>query len=393
MNQRPRLLVLASTYPATPDDGTPAFVRDLAQQEAEDFDVVVVVPRVRGAQRRETDGTTAVERFAYFPTRWEDLADGAIIENLRARPSRWLQVLPFMCAEAWAIRSAVRRHRPDVVHVHWIIPQGILAALLVRRTPFLVTTLGGDLYALDAAPLRALKRYVVSRARAVTVMNQEMAQRVVELGAHVEDVQVMPMGADLTAIRAAPPRAHGHTASISLLFVGRLVEKKGLSVLLRALRELDDPTVKLTVVGDGPLRGALEKEAVGLAVTFVGQLGRDGLAQKYSEHDVAIAPSLVAASGDKDGLPVALIEAMGAGCAVVASDLPGLNEAVRPGVEGILVEPGAVDPLASALTSLRDDREMLARLGQAARARAESYSVVAVGLGYRALLKRIARGE
>ena len=96
MSSRPRLLVLASTFPTSPDDGTPAFVRDLAAREGEEFDVMVVVPRVPGGSAREVDGMMVVERFRYFPSRWEDLADGAIIENLRARPSRWLQVLPFM---------------------------------------------------------------------------------------------------------------------------------------------------------------------------------------------------------------------------------------------------------------------------------------------------------
>lgn len=391
MNQRPRLLVLASTYPATPDDGTPAFVRDLAQREADGFEVVVVVPRVPGALTRETDGRTIVERFPYFPSRWEDLADGAIIENLRARPSRWLQVLPFMVSEAWAIRRTVRLYRPDVLHVHWIIPQGILVALLVRKTPFLITTLGGDLYALDAKPLRALKRYVIRRASQVTVMNEEMARRVEALGADARKVQVMPMGADLTVIRAAPSGGRESARSLSLLFVGRLVEKKGLSVLLAALRELGDPDVSLTVVGDGPLRETLVEEARGLPVTFVGQLGRESLARQYAKHHVAVAPSLVAASGDKDGLPVALIEAMGAGCAIVASDLPGLNEAIRPGVDGILVEAGAIAPLVDALKSLRDDRTLLARLAGEASRRADAYSVDSVGRRYVALLTDIQR--
>ena len=141
---RPRLLVLASTYPVASDDGVPGFVRDLAQAEAEEFDTLVLVPRVPGAALREEAGGLSVRRFRYFPRRWEDLADGAILENLRGRRSRWLQVLPFVLAESLALRRAIRTYRPDVLHVHWILPQGAAALLAARKLPWLVTTLGGD---------------------------------------------------------------------------------------------------------------------------------------------------------------------------------------------------------------------------------------------------------
>src|SRR5574341_499403 len=109
-HDRLRLLVLASTWPAWPGDGTPAFVYDLTQFEAQHFDTLVLVPRVPGAPEVETVDGMRVRRFGYFPRRWEDLADGAIIENLRGRPSRWLQVPPFLLAEVLAIRRAVQEY-------------------------------------------------------------------------------------------------------------------------------------------------------------------------------------------------------------------------------------------------------------------------------------------
>jgi colanic acid/amylovoran biosynthesis glycosyltransferase len=153
-------------------DGTPAFVADLARVESTGFDTVVVAPLVPGGRSRETtpDGVE-VRRYRFFPHRWEDLADGAILENLRARPSRWLQVPSFFLAGALAARRAIRDTAPDVVHVHWIIPQGLMALLAARKLPWLVTTLGGDLYALTSGPARFLKRQVLRRASAVTVMN------------------------------------------------------------------------------------------------------------------------------------------------------------------------------------------------------------------------------
>lgn len=387
MTARKRLLVLASTFPARSDDGTPAFVRDLAIREAEDFDTLVIVPRVPGASQDERDGRLRVHRYPFFPRRFEDLADGAIIENLRQKRSRWLQVIPFFAAQFVTTVRAVRTFKPDVVHVHWIIPQGIVALAIPRRIPLLVTTLGGDLYALNAAPIRALKARVVRRAARVTVMNADMARKVVELGASAGDVEVMPMGAQLDAVLPRTDRAAGDP--VRLLFVGRLVEKKGLPHLLEAIRSLPSGSVRLRVVGDGPLAATLRREAEGLDVEFVGQLGREGLFAEYASADVAVFPSVQASSGDRDGLPVALLEAMGSGCAVVASRIPGIDEAVVDGVSGVLVTSGSSSELSDALGRLISDEATLATLRAGAAERAQDFSVAAIGDRYRAILARL----
>ena len=170
-----RALVVATTYPARPGDGTPAFVRDLCLELAKDFDVTVVVPAVPGGVSRETDGPLTVVRHRYFPRRWETVAHGAILENVRRSRAGLVQV-PFLWASQWlAVRREFRRVRPDVVHAHWLIPAGVSARALSRRAPLVVTTLGGDLYALNAAPLRWLKRRV---ARAAAVVTEPQKERV-----------------------------------------------------------------------------------------------------------------------------------------------------------------------------------------------------------------------
>ena len=381
-------MVLASTFPARYDDGTPAFVRDLAAYEATEFETLVVVPRVPGSARRERQGRLTVHRFRYFPRRWETLADGAILENLRRRPSAWLQVLPFVLAEAWALHRAVRGHRPDVLHVHWLLPQGLAGLIAGRKVPWLVTTLGGDVYALGDPASRALKRAVLRRAGAVTAMNTDMAARLIALGAPAADTHVLPMGADVTAVRDGGDGVERVPGRI--LFVGRLVEKKGLAVLLAALRRVGPTGWTLEVVGDGPLRAEVEAAAAGLPVEFRGALSRTSLAASYARSEVVVVPSVSAASGDQDGLPVALLEAMAAGCAVVGSRIAGIDAAVVDGDSGLLVPPGDAGALAAALTGLLADPERRAKLGAAARARADEFSVAAIGNRYCALLREVA---
>jgi colanic acid/amylovoran biosynthesis glycosyltransferase len=376
---------MASTFPASTEDGTPGFVSDLAAEEAREFETLVLVPRVPGAVRRETARGMTVERFRYFPRRWEDLADGAILDNLRTRPSRWLQVPAFFAAETWALWRAVRRYRPDVLHVHWMVPQGVAALLAGRRVPWVLTTHGGDVYALkDPVSLR-LKRAVLRRSRAVTTMNDDMRARLVALGAPVGSTRVLPMGADVDAIRAAA--AGTERVPGRIVFVGRLVEKKGLAVLLDALRQLADLAGwELYVAGDGPLRADLERRADGLPVRFLGAVGRSQVAAALASAEVVVFPSVPASSGDQDGLPVALMEAMALGAAIVASRMPGIEAALVPEENGLLTPPGDGAALAEALRRLLTDPALRERLGKAASARGDEFSVAAAGERYRALL-------
>lgn len=384
---RPGLLVLASTFPASAADSAPAFVRDLASVEGRLFETTVLVPSVPGGVARERLGDLQVRRFRYFPKRWEDLADGAILENLRSRPSRWLQVLPLIVAETWALRRFLRRNRVDVLHVHWIIPQGLAALIGRRGRPMLVTTLGGDIYGLRDPVSRILIRAVLRRAHAVTTMNDDMRDRLVGLGADPERVRVLPMGADVDGIRAL---AAGHQPMPGrILFVGRLVEKKGLAVLLEALRSLDLDGVELRVVGDGPLRAELEAKAASLPVRFLGALHRTELAREYAMATVVVFPSVVAASGDQDGLPVALLEAMAAGRPVIASDLPGLRDAVVDGTSGLLVRSGDALALADALRTVLSEQELAERLARGATLRADEYSVARIGAQYTEILEQV----
>jgi glycosyltransferase involved in cell wall biosynthesis len=386
------LLVLASTYPASEGDGTPSFVRDLAVGLVGRFVPRLLVPAVPGGAASEDADGVHVTRYRFFPRRWEDVADGAILENVRSHRSRLVQLPFLMAAQWWGVRREVRRHRPDVIHAHWIIPQGLVARVAAPRIPLVVTTLGGDLYALNDPVSRALKRSVLRHASAVTVMNEDMRVRAIALGADADATHVLPMGAQVAQFADAAVGRGGRDVSgpIRLLAVGRLVEKKGFHVLLKALTAIGGDGWHLTVVGDGPHRASLERAAEGLPVSFVGQLTRDQLTRADAAADVAVFPSVRAATGDQDGLPVALLEAMASGCAVVVADLPGLAEAVEPEVSGIVVPTDDVEALTAALTRLIGDRELTTRLGSAAAIMAQRFDVAAVAHAYAGLLDEAA---
>lgn len=159
----------------------------------------------------------------------------------------------------------------------------------------------------------------------------------------------------------------------SVLAVGRLVPKKGFDVLLRAValvREAGEP-VRCTIVGDGPERERLHALArelgLGRAVAFTGALGNAVVRAMIPGHGLFVLPCRVDERGDRDGIPVVLMEAMAAGVCVVTGDLPSIRELVEHERTGLLTPPGEAKPLAGAILRLLEnpgERAALAAAGQ-----------------------------
>lgn len=154
----------------------------------------------------------------------------------------------------------------------------------------------------------------------------------------------------------------------NLVFVGRLAAVKGVAVLLRTMARLKDqfPKAHLTLIGDGGERAALEAltRELGLenTVTFAGPKTQPEVAEALKGSDIFVLPSFA------EGVPVVLMEAMASGLPVIATRIAGISELVEEGVSGHLVPPGSEEALAGAITSLLEDAERRAAMGEAGRA-------------------------
>ena len=368
------LLVLTSTLPRWAGDTEPCFVEDLSYQLADRFDVVVLAPHCAGAARHETlsDGKRriTVHRFRYCLVALQSLAyDGGVLSKLKRNPLRLLLVPLFLAAQTISIAKLHRRHRFAAIHAHWIIPQGMSAALfrlLARQAPpLLITSHGGDLFALRGALLARLKRWILGKATRISVVSDAMRSAAAELGCKDSDIAVRSMGVDLRF--TFTPGAAG-TERDGLIFVGRLVEKKGLTHLIEAVARLvaQHPELRLTIIGDGPLREPLTQLVGKLDlqdhVHFAGSLPNTELPGYLRTAQIAVMPS----SG-QEGLGLVAVEAMGCGCAVVASDLPAVRDVVIDGKTGLMVRPADSAALADKIDRLLTDdtlRDTLAAAGR-----------------------------
>lgn len=349
---KPRLLVVASTYPRWIDDSEPAFVHELSKRLTQSFDVSVVCPGAKGAYANEFIDGVDIHRFRYAPDSLQTLVnDGGIVTNLRRSPWKWLLLPGFFLAQMLSVRREVRRVRPDVVHAHWLIPQGLLMALLSlfdkRMPPFVVTSHGADLYALRGQPWRWLKQFVAQRSSAFTVVSRSMRDELRKQGIDASNVRVEPMGVDLD--HRFTPNRDVLRSDTELLFVGRLVEKKGLRYLIDAMPAVLQhlPSVRLKIAGFGPERSALEDQVkvLGLQsrVDFLGPVQQEELPSLYRQAALFVGPFIEAAGGDQEGLGLVTVEAIGCGCPVIVSDLPAVSDVVDdPSLRVPLADPEAL---------------------------------------------------
>ncbi len=399
---RRNLLVLTSTFPRWSNDKEPRFVELLCFELARHHDVTVLAPHFRGARTLETivsgGRTINVHRYRYFIAGLEVLAyNGGILSRIRHNPLSILLVPFFVAAQLVKMISLHRKFQYDVIHAHWIVPQGLVAGLFRRFSKtapaIVVTSHGGDLFALRGKLLTLLKRWVLRTADQVTVVSEAMKSYCTDLGIEAEKIHVRSMGVDLTTTFTI---GNSRLPREGLIFVGRLVEKKGVEYLLRAMAVLVAryPNLSLTVVGDGPdekaLRALTGELRLDQNISFVGSKLNAELPALLRSAKIFVMPSIVAKSGDQEGLGLVAVEAMGCGCAVVATDLPAIRDTVQHRKTGLIARAADADDLAASIETLLKNDALRADLAIAGNRFAKNrFDWSIVGADYQSLISEV----
>jgi glycosyltransferase involved in cell wall biosynthesis len=371
-----KVLYLVSAYPRDSDDLiTPWMVETIRRLRPRGVEVEVLAPAYRGLGARTVDGVR-VHRFRYAPRRWETLThDQTAPDRIRERPA-FLGLVPgYVAAGSLAAARLARSGEFALLHAFWPLPHGVLglAAKRASGVPLVSTFFGVELTWMerDLPFLAPVLRRIVRGSDAVTAISSYTAERLRRQVPAAEPA-IVPFGATVEpeSADAFPPRPP--TGAFELLFTGRLVERKGVHLLLEAVARLrDGPPVALHVVGDGPERARLEARAreleLGAAVFFHGFVPRAELELRMAHCDALVLPAVVDAKGDTEGLGVVLLEAMSYGKPVIASAAGGIVDIVRDGRSGFLVPPGDAEALASAVRRLMADPARGREMGAAGR--------------------------
>jgi glycosyltransferase involved in cell wall biosynthesis len=370
-----KLLILTSTFPRWKGDNEPTFVYELSRRFQKKFKIYVLAPHAAGCHSEEILNGINIKRFRYFFSQWEKLAyQGGILSNLKNTPWLYGLVPFFLMAEYIVLVRMLRRHHFDLIHAHWIIPQGLMA-LLARpfaksKPALLCTSHGGDLYGLRGRFFSRLKSFVFNRTNRLTVVSRAMLENALSMGGDSKKVSVIPMGVELKK-RFIPPAERKEQQA--LLFVGRLVEKKGLRYLIEAMPQIlkQNPLAFLRIAGDGPERATLEQRISELRINdrvhFMGPVRNEDLPFFYQKSNIVIFPSVIAADGDREGFGLVLVEALGCECALVVSDLPAMQDIIIDGKTALVVPQKDVKRLAERINELMGNAALQTSLGKAGR--------------------------
>lgn len=374
------VLVTASTFPRWDKDTIPGFVDILSRKLSKDNNIIVLAPHYPGAKTHETFEKMEIYRFKYFfPENLQRLCyDGGILPNLKRSFLAKIQVPFFLLSQMFSMIWLVHKRNIDLVHAHWVIPQGFIAAILkkIYKIPLIITVHAGDIFPLKNKILRFFAGWAINSSDYCTVNSKATKNEILKLK-NKQNISIIPMGVDLNLF--SPDKKSGllrKNLKISgpmLLSIGRLAEKKGFRYLIKAIPDVIKkfPKVKLVIIGDGPEKNKLSSIVRDLNlddnVLFLGELRNKLLPSYYASSDVFILPSIIAQSGDTEGLGVVLLEAIASGTAVIGSNVGGIPDIIKDNITGLLVKQKDPKQIADAILRLLSDKNLRTNLSKNAQ--------------------------
>ena len=344
--QKKTILVTTSTFPTFLEgDATPAFVYELSKRLTEFFEITVLAPYSPGCLKSEKRDGLHIIRFKYWPGK-KLLTDGAILPNIKQHSWLVIQLPFFFLFQLIAVAKICRRKNIELIHSHWVIPQGLTSAIYKlffnKNMPLLISSHGSDVFGLKGAVFNKMRDFIFSKSNKVTVVGPEI-QRQIENYLNKTPCSVIPMGLDIEKFQNFRCR---HNAPKKLLFVGRLAPEKRVLDLVNAFIKLDVASVSLTIVGDGPEKPAIQKLLdlhKDINIQMLGAIPHIQIPKQMEQHDIFILPS------EREGMPVSLVEAMAAGLICIGSDIPQIKDVIQPEQNGFLFRMGDVEDLTRTL--------------------------------------------
>jgi glycosyltransferase involved in cell wall biosynthesis len=372
-----RIGVLGSTYPRSGDDHEVPWLRESVKRlVARGHKVTVIAPAYHGLKDHEIDGVQ-VRRFRYAPARWEMLTHGEGAPNkLKKYPVLKLLTLTYILGGIAAVWQICRKERLDILHLHWPFPHGMMALFPTWLGGVkVVSSCHSAEFALAAKSKfsTSLLELSLRKSDVITANSTHTANLVTAVSQRT--AEIIPWGATVKVESSREPQAQ---AVPLLLFSGRLIERKGVNFLLRAMPAiLARRPVRLVITGDGHYRREWEDLAreLGLngTVTFAGFVSNEELGSLFRSCSIYVHPAIYDSRGDTEGLGVVLVEALSNRKPVVASNVGGIVDVIKDGETGLLVPEQDPEAIAKAVLRLLENPEYAEQLGEQGCAYAMDY--------------------
>ena len=382
-----KVCTLTHTYPRFDSDINAPFVEQLMEHIARlGIDVSVLTAYDPAWNRLPNDHTVDLRTYKYvWPERLHILGYSRTIEGNIRFPKRMLALSPLLFMSAHrAFKRLVKEKKPDILHTHWILPNGFIAGLVSQATgvPLLIQLHGSDVFTAEKNALfRSMARFAASRASYIVSPSPDLTERLGNLGIDTGKIGIVPNTVesdfstdvsvkDIRRLRESLKIPEQHTV---VLAMGRMVYVKGFEYLLKAFKKVAGKCTDITLVlaGGGVLldemKALTKRLEISDRVVMTGPVMRNEVPVYFKMADMFVIPSIRHESGAVDGLPVVVPEAMSAGLPIIASNVGGIPVLVKDGGNGILVGERDPDALAVAMMKLIDDQTLRKEYGERSR--------------------------
>ena len=364
LKSKPVILFNTHVYPRHKDDHVAPFMHDLAKVCLSFARVVVHCPHAPGLPLQEMIEGVEIRRFTYAKERNETLAyRGDMHKQVKKSIGKAFLFYSFLRKWKRATKKLVQEINPDIVHAHWLIPGGyVTRKALGKEPPLFMSMHGTDVFLIDKMRIaQRLAKKAIHSAHNLHFVSEELRsiveRRYGDVGGR-DFVLPMVFGLESFSRAASKPRE-----TKRILFVGRLMEVKGVDVLIKAFSKfLENDSLSdyaLDIVGDGPELDSLlhlaRQEQIEEQIEFHGSKQRNEIADFYANADLFVLPSKTTALGEKEGLGLVVLEAMMSGVPVIGTDCGGIKETIEHGKTGIIVAENDVDALHIAMVDMIKD--------------------------------------
>jgi glycosyltransferase involved in cell wall biosynthesis len=329
-----RILVLTTSYPKYKGDTNGIFVHELNKRINKSFQLIVLAPWEKGLNEEEVMDDIIVIRHKQFIWNINFAYGSDIMEKLKKNPFLFLVIPFFLFYQILALNKIVKKYQITKIHAHWIITSGLVASLYKllfnKKIKLMVTLLGADIWSFNKGWKKLLLKFSLKKINFITCQSKPLMTEILKLGFHHENIEVLPIGIDTEMFS---PEKYDSNLKVQfnvkdtlLLFVGGLIERKGIMDLLNAMPEVIEhfPEIKLMIIGDGLLKEKIEQRIELLKlkenVLLLGKIENRKLPKYFATADIFILPSY------SEGFPLVVMEALSSGTIPIVSKLPVFTE-------------------------------------------------------------------
>lgn len=363
-----KILIIASTFPTFSEQDSSVFVYEISKgiSQIGNFQILALTPYRKNSKLYEERDGIKIYRFKYGSS---SLCDGAMLSELKKNKLLWLIVPIFFISYIIKLKKIIKKEKIKIIHAHWLLPQGFVA-VICKKIFYPEIKIIGTVHGSDISKIKnvKLKKFILNNLDYLTVVSNELKNEVDKLNLKKQlQIKTIPMGVDDKKFNPCKYqkciKEKYKIKNSFLLFVGRLSEEKGVKYLLRAMPKVIEKNnkIKLLIIGDGPLKNNLKKEAADLKISdnvlFLGKIPNDQLPSYFATADIFIGPSA------REGFGLVFVEALMSKTPVIASNLKTISDIIN-NETGIRINIRDTKKFSDAIIKLLSNKDLRQELSE-----------------------------